>query len=67
MKCIEESNLDNDLKVCKFAPSPLMSTYLVAFVIGEYDYVEKVAEETTNKVKVRKFFSSGYLPETGMI
>ncbi|KAL9657029.1 hypothetical protein ABK040_014577 [Willaertia magna] len=59
MECIEESNLDNDLKVCKFAPSPLMSTYLVAFVIGEYDYVEKVAEETTNKVKVRVYCPVG--------
>ena len=24
----------------KYAPSPIMSTYLVAFVVGEFDFVE---------------------------
>ena len=28
------------LKVVKFARSPIMSTYLVAFVVGEFDFVE---------------------------
>lgn len=31
---------DPELKVLSFDRSPIMSTYLVAFVIGEYDFVE---------------------------
>ncbi|XP_040185729.1 puromycin-sensitive aminopeptidase [Rana temporaria] len=31
---------DNNLVEVKFARTPIMSTYLVAFVVGEYDFVE---------------------------
>ncbi|XP_072343605.1 puromycin-sensitive aminopeptidase [Scyliorhinus torazame] len=31
---------DEDMVEVKFAKSPIMSTYLVAFVVGEYDFVE---------------------------
>ncbi|RXM32145.1 Puromycin-sensitive aminopeptidase [Acipenser ruthenus] len=31
---------DENLVEMKFARTPIMSTYLVAFVVGEYDYVE---------------------------
>ena len=31
---------DAGLVEVKFATTPIMSTYLVAFVIGEYDFVE---------------------------
>jgi puromycin-sensitive aminopeptidase len=31
---------DSDLKVVKFAQTPIMSTYLLAFVVGEFDCVE---------------------------
>ena len=39
---IEETSHPNDgsLKVVKFAKSPSMSTYLVAFVVGEFDFVD---------------------------
>ncbi|CAH3113617.1 unnamed protein product [Porites lobata] len=42
MNVIEETSHPNDgsLKVVKFAKSPSMSTYLVAFVVGEFDFVE---------------------------
>ncbi|CAF1136039.1 unnamed protein product [Adineta steineri] len=31
---------DKEWKVTKFERTPIMSTYLVAFVVGEYDYLE---------------------------
>lgn len=31
---------DSELKVVKFAQTPIMSTYLLAFVVGEFDHVE---------------------------
>ena len=31
---------DTNLKVVKYDRTPIMSTYLIAFVVGEYDYVE---------------------------
>ena len=31
----------DNLKCVTFARSPIMSSYLLAFVIGEYDYIEK--------------------------
>lgn len=31
---------DENLVEVKFARTPIMSTYLVAFVVGEYDFVE---------------------------
>ncbi|GAB1610661.1 puromycin-sensitive aminopeptidase-like [Argonauta hians] len=35
---IDES--DSNLKVMKFGKSPKMSTYLLAFIVGEFDYLE---------------------------
>lgn len=40
MPVIEDQDMGNNLKFMKFDRSPIMSTYLLAFVIGEYDYVE---------------------------
>ena len=39
---LSETPLDTDAgwKVITFARTPIMSTYLVAFVVGEYDFVE---------------------------
>ena len=31
---------DASLKAVSYETSPIMSTYLLAFVVGEYDYVE---------------------------
>ncbi|EDO44762.1 predicted protein [Nematostella vectensis] len=42
MNVIEERAAEgnNSLKVVKYARTPIMSTYLLAFVVGEFDYVE---------------------------
>ncbi|PFX27024.1 Puromycin-sensitive aminopeptidase [Stylophora pistillata] len=41
MNVVEEKDAeDASLKVVKYARTPVMSTYLVAFVVGEFDYVE---------------------------
>ncbi|GAB4842590.1 hypothetical protein Ancab_012566 [Ancistrocladus abbreviatus] len=44
------------LKTVHFEESPLMSTYLVAFVVGSFDYVE---DTTVDGVKVRAYCPIG--------
>ncbi|XP_068751963.1 puromycin-sensitive aminopeptidase-like [Montipora capricornis] len=43
MNILEEKEdlKDSSLKVVTFARTPIMSTYLVAFVVGEFDFVEE--------------------------
>ncbi|KAJ3274829.1 Aminopeptidase 2 mitochondrial [Terramyces sp. JEL0728] len=46
MQAISETDVqigDKTLKSVKFATTPVMSTYLVAMCVGEFDYVEAVA------------------------
>lgn len=40
MPVVSESSTDDGLQLIKFDSTPIMSTYLVAVVVGEYDYVE---------------------------
>lgn len=40
----------------QFAPTPVMSTYLVAFIVGEFDYV---ASQTKDGTVVRVFTPLG--------
>jgi puromycin-sensitive aminopeptidase len=47
---------DNGFKVVKFAPTPKMSTYLLAFIVGEMDYIEG---KTKDGVLVRIFTTPG--------
>ena len=47
---------DANLKVLKYDRSPIMPTYLVAFVVGEYDFVEKKDE---NGVLIRVYTPVG--------
>nr|AYV88996.1 puromycin-sensitive aminopeptidase [Tetranychus truncatus] len=45
-----------NLKIVKFAPTPIMSSYLLAFIVGEYDFLETI---TKNKTRVRIYTPVG--------
>ena len=58
MPVIEETDdpVDSGKRVFKFATTPIMSTYLVCYVIGEYEYLEK---ETKNGIPIRVYTAPG--------
>lgn len=49
-----ESN--NTMKVVSFERTPIMSTYLLAFVVGEFDYVE---DRDSDNVLIRVYTPKG--------
>jgi len=51
-----DEKVEGSKKTIKFAPSPIMSTYLVAFVVGEFEYLE---DTTAEGVKVRVYTPIG--------
>ncbi|XP_061374887.1 aminopeptidase M1 [Gastrolobium bilobum] len=55
MPVAEEKN-DGNLKTVSYQESPIMSTYLVAVVVGLFDYVE---DHTSDGVKVRVYCQIG--------
>jgi len=58
MNVIEEvdDSENSAKKVIKFAQTPIMSTYLLAFVVGEFDFLE---DKTADDVKVRVYTPLG--------
>ncbi|KOB73217.1 putative Aminopeptidase N [Operophtera brumata] len=42
---VKHEKLVEDKKILQFDTTPIMSTYLVAVVVGEYDYVEKKSRD----------------------
>uniref|UniRef100_W8AJQ4 Puromycin-sensitive aminopeptidase n=2 Tax=Ceratitis capitata TaxID=7213 RepID=W8AJQ4_CERCA len=42
---VQEENIENNLRRIRFDRTPIMSTYLVAVVVGEYDHVEGKSED----------------------
>ena len=52
----EEESEDGVNRIVHFNKTPVMSTYLVAFAVGEYDHVEAT---TTDGVRVRVYTPRG--------
>jgi len=44
---------ESGYKIVSFSPSPKMSTYLLAFIVGEFEYIEGYAKK--NSTSVNKF------------
>lgn len=42
---VRKERVEDDTKFIRFETTPIMSTYLVAVVVGEYDYVEKKSHD----------------------
>nr|CAG4716386.1 unnamed protein product [Naegleria fowleri] len=47
---ISRSTLSDGRVKVKFDKTPLMSTYLIAFIIGQYDYIEKSADGIRHRI-----------------
>ncbi|XP_055910052.1 puromycin-sensitive aminopeptidase [Eupeodes corollae] len=45
MPVVKEESIGDNLRRIRFDRTPIMSTYLVAVVVGEYDYVEGKSED----------------------
>lgn len=58
-----EESISPSLKRVKFEPSPIMSTYLLAWAFGEFEYVESFTEGLYHNAKplpVRVYTTKGY-------
>ncbi|XP_065204274.1 puromycin-sensitive aminopeptidase-like [Planococcus citri] len=53
---VESEKVNDGVKVVKFQRTPIMSTYLVAMVVGDFDYVE---DKTSDGILVRVYTPPG--------
>ena len=58
MNVVEETDdlIDPTKRVLKFATTPVMSTYLVCYIVGEYEFIEQI---TKNNIRIRVFTPLG--------
>lgn len=56
VKCEAAMDGDSNLKVVQYERTPIMSTYLLAFVVGEYDFIE---DKDSDGVLVRVYTPVG--------
>ena len=47
---------ESGYEIVKFSPTPIMSTYLLAFIVGDFEYIES---KTKHGVQVRVFTTPG--------
>jgi aminopeptidase N len=57
MNIIEEQPSDAGKKLVKYATTPIMSTYLVAFIVGDFEYIQ--TEYGKDKIPIRIYTLPG--------
>eukprot|EP00871_Galdieria_phlegrea_P002558 jgi/Galph1/3302/GphlegSOOS_G1969.1 len=60
MNAVSEHINEKGKKVVRFEKTPIMSTYLVAFIVGEFDYIEDTTKEGI-RVRVYTLRGSSHL------
>lgn len=63
---VKSEYMQDDLKTVTFETTPIMSTYLVAWAIGEFEYIESFTEEKyvdDKPMPVRIYTTKGYLQD----
>lgn len=61
---IIREEIEGDKKLVIFETTPLMSTYLVAFIISDLEYIEKI---TFNKIHIRAYATPGNINKLGYV
>ena len=66
MPIFEEKSIGSNLKTVKFEKTPIMSTYLLAWACGEFEYIESFTDgvyQNDKPLPVRIYTTKGYKEE----